>query len=87
MEVETGGEILNNKFNLTPYKVNTSNITEHEAGSHVTTFGLTCQFVFYFEHGDQNTYILDSKLSRAKMKHLKVYIVFYLWQQLLIWCQ
>lgn len=51
-----------------------------------SAFGLTCQFVFlfYFAHGDQNTYILESILSRAKIKHLNVYMVFYLPEQLLV---
>lgn len=53
-----------------------------------SAFGLTCQFiVFYFEHRDQNTCILDSILGRAKIKHLKVYMVFYLSEQLFICCQ
>lgn len=52
-----------------------------------SAFGLTCQFVFNSPHGDQNTYILDSILSGAKLKHLNVYMVFYLSEQLFIWCQ
>lgn len=53
-----------------------------------SVFGLTCQFiVFNLEDGDQNTHILASILSRAKIKPLKVYMVFYLSEQMFIRCQ